>query len=251
MGLAASEQAEHDNFQRREQSGRPLTPEEQKRFDVLRQEGVRLDRKAGANPTPIRPTIESWLKEGEGGTKRLAGNLSLEDVLKPESEGYNAFKQYALAKPGESAWEKMQLERQGLDEGTSRDAMNRQAAGSRSQAYSDLARTGGLSRGARERVGRQSSLDLTLQNQNLLRQGRGERLGIGSQAEGNRVQALGALPGAELARNQFQGNVKQFDISNILRQKALEDQGKLGQYSEEMKSWAANKQADATAASGK
>lgn len=162
---------------------------------------------------PKYPTLESWLNQDNAGQYSLAPNLQLGSVG--------------------SSWEKLMLERQGLAEGQARDSAASALSGRTQQAYSDLAMSGGLSKGARERIARQSTMDDLVQRNQMQRGFQDQRLGIGAQAQ------------------QMNTEAKKFDVGNVLTQKRLEDAAKLGKYGEEMKAWAANKQADATAASGK
>lgn len=195
----------------------------------------------GVDPNkPLYPALDSWISTDAKGNPTLKDNL----IYRPSGEGFQGIREIATAKPGTSLWEKMMLERQGLEESSQRDALDRGAASSRAMGFSDLARRGGASSGARLSLARSSLRDLMAGRQDLNRAGMGQRLGIGTQAEQNRVGALGNLAGMEEGASKL-------NIQNLLTQKRLEDAAKLGKYGEEMRGWAANKQADATANSGK
>lgn len=189
---------------------------------------------------PQYPTLDSWIK-GDANSPTLADSL----LYNPnKSAGYSGIRDIATAAPGTSAWEKMMLQRQGLEESQGRDSLNRDSAAARAMGFSDIAKRGGLSRGAMTSIGRSSARDLLSGRQNLSMGGAQNRLGIGVQGEQNRVGALGQLSGMDESAGKY-------NITNLLTQKRMEDAAKLGKYSEEMKAWAANKQADATANSGK
>ena len=189
---------------------------------------------------PLYPTLDSWINDA-------GRNPSLKESLlysPSKSAGYGGIKEIATAAPGTSAWEQMMRGRQGLEESGARDALSRNSAAQRAMGFSDIARRGGISRSGMRSVGRQGLSDYLMGNQDLRRQGMGARADIGLQGEQQRVGALGQLAGMDESAGKY-------NITNLLTQKRLEDAAKLGKYSEEMRAWAANKQADATANSGK
>lgn len=192
------------------------------------------------NGKPIYPTIDSLL-QGQAGNPFLSQNLTYNPNY---SQGYEGLKGIANAKPGEGTWEQYMLQNQALQQSGARDEGARQAASARALGFSDLARRGGISSGAASRLARGGQGDLMNFLQQNQRAGEQARLGIGTQAEQNRIGTLG-----KVADMETQG--QQFNIKNILTQKALEDAAKLGKYSTEMQTYGANKTAEATANAGK
>lgn len=173
----------------------------------------------------------------------------------------DALKGIGMAAPGESAWEKMMMQKQGLQEATSRDKGVRGADTQRLASMSQLASSGGMTNSARERLARGAGSDMMSAKQDIARQGALDRLGIGVQGEQNRLGVLQALPGMELGRSQLESNlglanrdystnVNKANISSALTEVGRQDQAKQDTYARQMEAWAANQQANATANSG-
>lgn len=205
-------------------------------------------------------------------TNLLGDNNLLQDqfTIKPgedvknnlDTSALNKLQSIGMAAPGTSDWEQMMLGKQGIDQANSRDSATRLADTSKTQAYSDLATHGGLSTGARERLGRSAGTDLMTSRQGVARQGALDRLGIGIQGENNRLGVLSQLPGMQQAKEQqaealglanrdYNTGIQKTNIGNSLAEVQRQDIGKYVNYAEQMKAYAANKQADATANSGK
>ena len=206
---------------------------------------------AGAGPSQI------------GELDKRLGNIQL------DKRGLDAFRERALAQPGTSAWEQMARQRQGAEEMQARDQAAQRAASGTAGARASLAMRGGLSGGARERLAMQGARDLNQVQQGVTQGAQLQRADIGLNAENQRLQALGALPGMELqalqpefqkvsawqnmAQNEAQRaqQANQFNISNSLAQKQAEEQAKLQKYQEQMRSAAAEKTASAVEKGGK
>lgn len=180
---------------------------------------------------------------------------SIADKL--DTRGINAYRDVALAKPGESAWEQMARQKQGIEEGTARDRALASGQSRAAEARSTLARGPGLSLGSKERLAKSSMRDILGAQQDVARQGMGQRADIGLNAETQRLQVLSQLPGMELTQlaPQFQERgmqlgTQQFNIQNALAQKQAEEQAKLAEYQEKMRAYAAAQQANAIGAAG-
>lgn len=98
-----------------------------------------------------------------------------------------------------SAWAKLALETQGLEQAAQADSAARQSKAGIGSAYSALATRGGLSQGARERIARGGAKDLIDTRQAIQSAGATNRLGILTEDEKNRQALLAQLPGMEIA----------------------------------------------------
>lgn len=169
---------------------------------------------------------------------------------------------------GPSKWADLQTQSQKQQE---MNAATNAATGNRgatAAGLGNLARSGGLSSGARERLQEQGSRDLAMGQQNIANQGIMARLGIASQDEQNKLGVLSALPGQEVQalQPQFQkasmwaqladseaGRRQNLDLANTantLGVKQNEDAARLKKYEEDMKAYAADQSAKAQAQSG-
>lgn len=163
------------------------------------------------------------------GMRDAQGNLKSQFTYDPtKSEAFNKIRAEAMASPMESAWTKMQLDKQAFEQAGARDQAAQNQASALAQAQSQLMRQGGLSSGARTRMAMQGARDIARAQQEVARQGIQSRLGIGENAINRQTQALGNLSAAELegqGRNlaTLQGDVTQkgqFDINRYKDQMA-------------------------------
>ncbi len=223
--------------------------------------------------------ISAYLAEGGGGQPKMPEYADLIDpttgLLKSQyqitkgadvtsnydAKSLNALKDIGMSAPGSSAWEKMMIERQGLSEATGRDKAVRGADTSRLSAMSQLATSGGLTNSARERLASGAGSSLMSAKQDIARQGAMDRLGIGTEAEKNRMSVLSALPGMELSRSNadttlglanrdYATGVEKANIGSALERIKLQDVGKYTNYKAQMDGWAGNQQANAISNSG-
>ena len=118
-----------------------------------------------------------------------------------QGEALQKLKEQAFAE-GDSPWAKMQLEKQGLEEGDLRDQASKSQAQAMAQAQSQMMRQGGLSGGARERMASQGAKDMMLARQGAARQGMMDRLNIQDQDMGRKTDLLKSFGDAESASNQ-------------------------------------------------
>ena len=226
--------------------------------------------------------LKSQYKLGARGDVAFASNLKeLNDRLSGinlNKEGLEAIRKRALTQ-GPSEWQNLMLQKQGLEESGLRDRAGNQEASARSGAYSQLAAKGGLSTGARERLARSGAEGLAQTMQDISRGGAESRLGIATEDERQKLDLLKGLPGMEvqalqpefektrmwgtladsesgrkqnldLANRAYGTSIDQFNIANTLGEVGRKDANRLGEYQEKMKAYAAEKQAQATAASG-
>lgn len=208
----------------------------------------------GLNPdgSPIRPEYQTLLDPTTGHLKEQY--IMDQGGLDPTKwDGYQAYKTQALG-TGPSPWASMMLEKQGLEEAQRKSGAAAQAASGMAQARSALGMRGGLSAGARERIALQGSRNLLTGRQQVAGAGALERIGINAEDQRNRTSMLGQLMNSETDigkyNNTLEGKQKEFNILRALEEKRAKDTQDLSVYQEQMRSWASNKQADATAASG-
>lgn len=204
----------------------------------------------GAPPayTPVyNPATMDMTPTVEG---RLAG-------LSYDTRGLDAFRQEALRK-GASPWARMSSRRQFAEETDMRERARREGAGQAAQGRTMLAMRGGLSSGARERMGREAIRSGVGAGQDVARQGGMNRLAIGIQDEQNRIGNLSQLPGMEgakfqsdLQKEQLWTASKNNDLMRLMTENQAKNQFGQNTYQQQMQAWAADRQAHATEEAGK
>lgn len=144
--------------------------------------------------------------------------------------------QYQVKDPGavQSPWLAQQLQQQSDQQAQQLDAGNKQAQTAAATADSGLARHGGLSSGAAERVGTQAQEQAALGAQGIRSAGDQQRLGMQTADMQN--------------ERQYQTGLQQTNLQNTLAGVDAQNQFNLGQYQTQMQAYGANKTADATAA---
>lgn len=197
-------------------------------------------------PKPEYAKYEA-IRDPESGLLRQQG---LRAALAGPGAGYKAIETGALAKPGESEWEKMALAKQQAAQAQMADLAQQQGAQAAAVARGSVARRGGLSSGAQERMARSSMRDILAQQQGVAGKGVGERADIGLKAEQQRQDLLARLSGLEQERAGKDLATQQFNIRNALEQKQMEEAAKLEEYREKMRAYAAAQQANAIAMAG-
>lgn len=147
---------------------------------------------------------------------------------------------------GESPWAKMQLQGQKLEEQGSRDRLLKEQMQSAGQAQSQLARSGGLTGGARTLLARQSQRDLLGASQGLSRQGMGQRLDIAKEDIARKEGLLGKF--GDLETQAQASNIGQL-TGDITRRGAFEGERYGAQMAGYGAAQSAQAQRDAAAAS--
>lgn len=178
------------------------------------------------------------------------------DGINLNTQGLEKFRGEAL-RTGPSEWSKLATGQQNQEELNAREKATRDSRGASAGAMSDLAMRGGLTSGARERVAKSGSRNLMDMQQDVARQGSQNRLQIGVNDEQNRIQQLGMLPGMEnqalepgLQKAQMSTQANQFDVSQGQQEATNRNIFTSNAYNQQMKAWAANQTANATANSG-
>jgi hypothetical protein len=177
--------------------------------------------------------------------------------IQADNRGLNAYRQEALRK-GSSRWAGLQNQKQYSEETDARERAKREGRSAKSQAESDLAMSGGLTSGARERLSNEGVKNQIAMSQEAGRQGNLNRMQIGINDEQNRISQLGALPGmenqtlqAQLQKEGMWNQAKQTDMQRIIEENRRRNDYNQNVYNQQMQAWGANKQAGAIENSGK
>ena len=146
--------------------------------------------------------------------------------------------QYKIKDPGavRSPWLDQMLEQQGMMQTQALNRGQQLAATQAASAQANLARRGGLSSGAAERLAGAAQEQRTLGAQDIFGQGAQQRLGM--QTEDMQQE------------RQFQTGLQESNLQNLLADIAQKRQFDLGKYQEQMKGFAAEKSAQATEKAG-
>ena len=209
-------------------------------------------------PRPDRPAFNSMIGDGD----LLRKDLQLTDrgPITQDKQVLNQLRDQALAGPGQSAWEKLALEKQKLDESGLREKAVGTSGQANATARSGLSMRGGLDSGARERLALSGQKDLMGQMQEVGATGAKARADIGLNAENQRQSLMQAMPGMELAsiapdqaNRQYSTEVQKYNIDQGINEKRAKDMADLAAYQEQMKAWGAAGTANAmsSAQSGK
>jgi hypothetical protein len=212
----------------------------------LDEQGLTAD---GSQKTPER---ESLLDPATGLLK-AAYQYKGQTIDPNNLEGYSAIKGDAL-RTGPSKWLTLAEQKQQAEQAQANDAANSNAMSGNAQARSTLAMRGGLSAGARERLGSQMQKDIVGARQQVAGQGILQRAQLNLQDEQMRRDSLNNFASAEGKLSTYNNDIgnqgSQFNILQALGEKSKGDDDAMNKWKIQMEKWAANKQADATANSG-
>jgi hypothetical protein len=204
-----------------------------------------------ADGSPIRKAFDSITDSAGNLNKNY--QMDLKGLDPTQWEGYSKQKQEAL-RIGPSTWASLAGKQQDLTTLGNKEAAARQAQSGMNQGLSSLAMRGGLSSGARGLAARQSSRDMLNSRQQAARAGDTAKLGIATTDEQNRIGQLAGLSNSEQQIGQYNntlaGKQQEFNIQNMIGQQQEKRAYDTNTYNEQMKKWSADKQAQATAASG-
>ncbi len=228
--------------------------------------------------------------DGDYGLDANGYGISAFDEVKTDPTALNRIKEQAF-NDGPSAWAQMLNMQQGRSQQDAYDTVANQGAGANAQAQAQLSRLGGLSGGAMERLATNTQKNNAFNQNAVLRQGMTDRGNIGIADQKQKSEYLKSIPGLELgvANLKMQNNAAATDVNkfNSLNQidlskynknmasdlakynntvaaqtdqynignqlKEVEGKNAFGQgvYSDQMKAWAAEQQANATANAAK
>jgi len=225
---------------------------QQKEYEFQQKKAADM-RAQGLNPdgSPIRPEWQSLLDSS--GNLQDKYKLDIKALDPTTWEGYQQFKKEAM-RTGPSAWANLMEQQQRMNEEDQRMSATRQGQSAMNTGLSNLARYGGQSAGARLSMARSGARDILAANQNAMRAGAGARLGIQTTDEQNRIKQLADLSNSEADIGKFnktlEGKQAELNLNNLLRENEGKRSFDMGTYQEQMKKWAAEKQAEATRNSG-
>lgn len=242
-------QMSNDDYNRsaQEQSGR-MAKENEAAANHTRMAAQGL----GDDGSPIRQAFDTLVDPSSG---RLKDGYTLNtQALDPTQwEGYSKYKNEAL-RTGPSAWAGLQNQTVNNQMMGNKEAAARQAMSSMNQGNSALAMRGGSSAGARGLAARSSGRDLLNARQTAQRAGDTNLLGVATTDESNRVGQLANLATTEQSigtyNNTLDAKTKEYNINNMMHENDAKRSYNDLTYTEQMKKWAADKQAQATANSG-
>jgi hypothetical protein len=210
-----------------------------------------------------------------------AGQLN-KNALGSDTQALDAMRDRALA-TGDSPWLKMQVEKQQLGELDSRDRAASQALGSNAVARSQLAMKGGLGGGSAERMAKSGARDLNALQQGIGRQGQLDRMGLNIADDQAKTAMMGQVAGLDLSHGAQMQDMEKFNIGTKLDANKFNSMGNLdaskfntsldfdatkfnqsnelmalgglndfnmAKYGEDMKGYAAGKQANAMSSGG-
>lgn len=203
-------------------------------------------------PRPDRPEFKSLL--GQPGKLQEGWQLQAKPDIIANKDVVNSLRQDALAKPGESAWEKMALQKQGLEEAGLKDKAAANQMQALANARSGMAMRGGISGGAMERLADTGQRNQMAALQDVGAAGAKSRADIGLQAEQARQQLRTQMPGLEntslqtdIMNRQYQTETDKYNLENALKEKQAKDAADMQAYLAQMKDWAGAGQANAMA----
>lgn len=203
-----------------------------------------------AYPT-FQPGYNPYTEATAPGVSQALGGIGT------DTSGLSDFESQA-ERTGPSTWANLADQQQDAQAQQQRGQAMQQSGAQGAATESNLAMTGGLTSGARERVNRDAGRN-SLGAQQTVNQNEGlNKLQIGVNDEQNRIQELGQLPGMEnaqaqvgLQKEQLQQSANQFDIGAQANEAQSQNDYSLGTYHEQMQALAASNQAQATLNSGK
>ena len=202
--------------------------------------------------SPIRQAFDTLVDPATG---RLKDGYTLNtQALDPTQwQGYSKYKNEAM-RTGPSAWAGLQNQTADANVISNKEAAARQAQSGMSQGNSSLAMRGGLSEGSRGLAARSGSRDMLMARQQAARAGDTAKMGIATTDESNRVGQLANLATTEQSigtyNNTLDAKTKEYNINNMTHENDARRSYNDLTYTEQMKKWAADKQAQATANSG-
>ena len=167
------------------------------------------------------PEAPGSLRDPRLGAAPVLGGDPERERIRQGGAGYQAFQERAMAAPGTSPWEKMMMDRQGLEQAGARDLAGSQAAGAGQNIWNQMAMRGGGGAGARERAATTGQRMGYQGAQNVGQQGAMARADIGLRGEEQRLGMLGQLPGMEMEREKFGAGLADQDYQNMLKRYAL------------------------------
>jgi hypothetical protein len=173
-----------------------------------------------------------------------------EKQVNANSGGFNKFRDFAMSK-GPSSYANSATRAANLLAMSNKEHLAKSTMSQNALANSNLAAQGGLSSGARERVAETGQRSYIEGLQDTNRDNSLNLLNIGAQDQGQKLNALGALPGMENARVSGWSNARNMDLSNQMAEGNRINEYNMANISARNSALAAQKQAAAVERSGK
>lgn len=205
-----------------------------------------------ADGSPIRQAFDSLVDPVTGKLKNNY-NMNIQSLDPSQWGGYQQYKTEAM-RTGPSAWANLQQQAVQNQTLANKESAARQAMSGMNQGLAGLAMRGGMSAGARGLAARSAGRDLLSARQSASRAGDVNSLGVSTTDEGNRIAQLANLAASESDIGKYnktlEGKQQEYNINNLMHEQDSKRSYNDMTYQEQMKKWAAAKQADATAKSG-
>jgi hypothetical protein len=203
-----------------------------------------IDPETGEYISPIEMESGIRMPKYESLRDKATGKLKSDFAFDPyQGEMAQRLKSEATS-TGFSPWAQAKLQQQTLEEQGQKDTAARTAQQGLSQGMSGLARFGGLSGGARERMGAQSARDLLMSKQDVARQGMLGRAGIQTEDLGRKQGLQGQFATAEQQAQAANLEAMRGDVTG-------KQQFDLSKYKDLMAAYGAQKSSDAQARAAK
>ena len=241
-----NEQFEADRQRQLAEAEAKRAEAEARRVAALREQGL------DARGLPLRPEFADIFEEG-GDRLREGFRIGEFDDIALDTRALDRITEEGLSE-GPTRGAQRQLDLQKLQQAQAFDDLRRGEAGAQQQAFDALARQGGLSGGARERLARAGQRNVLLGRQGVRGQGAQQRLGILAADEQAKRQLLGQAQAGAFQRGQFdqtnrqfEAQRRQFDIQNALSELQSKRDAELRAFEADRQAAAATKQAEAQA----
>lgn len=193
---------------------------------------------------PDRPEFDYMIDESTG---LMKDQYNLTDQM--DTGALDKYKSEAMRDPGQaSQWAQMMQNQLKSQEAAAQDGTAKQIAGGRAGMLSDLASTGGLTGGARERAMMSGGRDAMLAKQNTRREFGDRGMQVGIQDEQNRQSMLQNSVGMDSERAKYLSNIQDTNANRALGEINQRRQDDLSAWDTKLSTWASSKQADAQAA---
>jgi len=151
---------------------------------------------SGGSTMPSEEGLPPWL-QGTGIKEDTEPQLDL--------SGYNKFRSWAYD-PKQSDWLKTALSKEDIERGRLFDRLGMTAQSSAATGMGQLAATGGMTGGARERLQRQAGRERMMGTADVSRQSLANRLGLIGAEQQMKTQAMGRIP--ELDVSMYEAQMK-------------------------------------------
>lgn len=175
-------------------------------------------------------------------------SLYLSDNL--NREGLDAFRKEAL-RQDLSRGSRIAIGQNDKDTLAARSNAKSGAQGAAAMARSQLAMKGGLMSGAAERVGKSAADSAVNAAQNAEAMGSRNKASIAMDDEKMRMANLSQLPGMDMGVANYEKGINEGNSNRYLAEVGRRNAWNQNTYNQNMSAWAAGKQAQATAESGK